>query len=65
MNDLQETKAAYLLIGHAHRMLADMNGVLTDDYHACTTALIYRALEIQLGGMAGIDRLVMSRDAEC
>lgn len=64
MNDLQETKAAYLLIGHAHRMLADMDGVLTDDYHASTTAMLYRAIEIQLGGMAGIDRLVMSRDAE-
>ena len=64
MNDLQETKAAHLLIGHAHKMLADMDGVLIDDYHASTTAMLYRAIEIQLGGMAGIDRLIMSRDAE-
>jgi hypothetical protein len=64
MNDLQETKAAHLLIGHAHKMLADMDGVLIDDYHASTTAMLYRAIEIQLGGMAGIDRLVSSRDAE-
>jgi hypothetical protein len=64
MNDLQETKAAYLLIGHAHKMLSDMDGVLIDDYHASTTAMLYRAIEIQLGGMAGIDRLVASRDAE-
>jgi beta-phosphoglucomutase-like phosphatase (HAD superfamily) len=45
-------------------MLADMDGVLVDDYHASTTAIIYRALEIQLGGMKGIDRLIMSRDAD-
>ena len=64
MNDLQETKAAYLLIGHAHKMLHDIDGVLIEDYHASTTAMLYRAIEIQLGGIAGIERLIMSRDTD-
>ena len=58
----KETLAAYAVIGCATRLLADMDGVLPDDYHASTTAIIWRALEMQLGGMAGVDRLIIARD---
>ena len=58
----KETLAAYAVIGCATRLLADMDGVLPDDYHASTTAIRWRALEMQLGGMAGVDRLIIARD---
>lgn len=62
MTPHQETLAAHAVIGCAQRLLADMDGVLPDDYHASTTAIIWRALEMQLGGMAGVDRLIIARD---
>jgi hypothetical protein len=60
----QETLAAHAVIGCAQRFLADMDGVLPDDYHASTTAIIWRALEMRLGGMAGVDRLISARNEE-
>ena len=62
MTPHQETLAAHAVIGCAQRLLADMDGVLPDDHHASTTAIIWRALEMQLGGMAGVDRLIIARD---
>jgi hypothetical protein len=62
MTESQEQSAAQSVIGHVHSLLCDMDGVLIDDYHASTTAIIWLALEMQLGGSHGVERLVMSRE---
>lgn len=51
MNQKQQIEAANALIALAHTLLADSDGVLPDDYHACTTAIVMVALDIQLGGL--------------
>lgn len=61
MNDHKETLAAHAVIGCAHRLLVDCDGVLPEDHHAATTAILWRALEMQLAGV-GIDTLLMQRD---
>jgi len=61
MTNNQETLAAHAVIGCAHQCLADMDGVLPMDYSASATAILWRALEIQLSGVA-IESLLLARD---
>lgn len=61
MNNNQETIAAHAVIGCAQQLLCDMDGVLPMDYSASTTAILWRALEIQLAGVA-IESLLLARD---
>jgi len=58
MTESQQSAAAHAVIGLVHRTLADMNGVLPDDFEACTTAVIWHALELQLGGPERVSALV-------
>ena len=61
MNESQESTAAHFLIGCAHQLLADMDGVLPGDFHAATTAIIWHALELQLGGAEKVSVLINQR----
>jgi len=61
MTESQELNAAHAIIGLAHQLLADMGGVLPDDFHASTTAIIWHALELQLGGPEKVG-LLLQRD---
>lgn len=58
MTEHQESTAAHALIGFAHQLLADMDGTLPDDFEAATTAMIWHALELQLGGPEKVSALV-------
>lgn len=62
MNDAQESTIAHALIGHAHRLIADVDGVLPEDFNAATTAVIWHALELQLGGPEKVSVLLAQRD---
>lgn len=62
MTELQESTAAHALIGYAHQLLADMDGTLPDDFEAATTAMIWHALELQLGGQEKVGLLIKQRD---
>lgn len=61
MTETQESKAAHDVIGFVHRMISDHDGVLIDDYHATTTAIIWHALELQLGGPEKVSVLINQR----
>ena len=61
MTNAQETLAAHAVIGCAHQCIADSDGVPPCDYHASTTAVLWRALEIQLSGVA-VESLLLARD---
>ncbi|CAB4197451.1 hypothetical protein UFOVP1309_15 [uncultured Caudovirales phage] len=63
MNNNQETLAAHAVIGCAQQCLADMDGVLPEDFRASTTAILWQALEIQMAGVA-IETLLLARDEE-
>lgn len=58
MTEHQEFAAAHAIIGYAHQLLADMDGTLPEDFHAATTAMIWHALELQLGGPEKVSALV-------
>ena len=58
MTEHQESTSAHALIGFAHQLLADMDGTLPDDFDAATTAMIWHALELQLGGPEKVSALV-------
>lgn len=62
MTESQESNAAHAVIGLAHQLLCDMGGVLPDDFHASTTAIIWHALELQLGGQEKVSVLLAQRD---
>jgi hypothetical protein len=61
MTENQQKLAAHSLIGFAHKLLADMDGVLPCDFEASTTAIVWQALEFQLGGDSGVSNLINQR----
>jgi hypothetical protein len=61
MNEAQESTIAHAIIGFAQSKLADLDGVLPDDFHAATTAVIWHALELQLGGAEKVSVLINQR----
>lgn len=61
MTNNQESIAAHAVIGCAQQLLCDMDGVLPEDFRASTTAILWRALELQLAG-SSIESLLLARD---
>lgn len=61
MNQQQETEAAQEVISYTMRIVADIDGVLPDDFRASISAILMQALEMHLHGVP-IQRLLDAQD---